>query len=93
MSGFLVWILAIGSGVVVMLGLEALFRGQVPAAQILPLAQATGFVIAWVVAWPYARRTYWSNPKYVKQGFLWYLMAAVAPVYLMAALRIVLKTG
>ena len=89
MNGPLTWIVGVVIGVATMLGIEAVFRAMVEPGQLLPLAQAFGFVAAWVVIWPYAR------DHFVKagSGFLRYLCAGVAPSVLIAALRIAFLTG
>jgi hypothetical protein len=86
-NGPITWITAILTGAATVLGVETLFR-TVDHAQIVPLAQACGFVAAWAIAWPYARTRY-----NVKAGFIWYTFAAIAPSFMVAALRIALRTG
>lgn len=89
MNGPLTWVAGVVIGVATMLGIQILFRTLVEAGQLLPLAQAIGFIAAWVVIWPYARDHFVK----VGSGFLRYLCAGVAPSLLIAALRIAFRTG
>jgi hypothetical protein len=83
------WIVATIVFVVATLVIERAFRLHDPR-QIVPLAQAAGLWLAWLVAWPYTRahRRMWSGT-----GFVWYAGSMFVPAVLVAALRIAFKTG
>ena len=87
-NGYVTWIVAMLVGLVTMLVIERAFRLGDPN-QILPLAQAAGFWLAWVVAWPYMR----TRPRWPWVNFPFYATGAFAVSTAIAALRIVLKTG
>jgi len=87
MNGPLTWLTSLTVGIVTMVLIQTTFR-TAPSAQIAPIAQAFAFVAAWATAWPYAN-THWS----ASSGLWGYLAAGIAPAFVIAALRIALKTG
>jgi hypothetical protein len=87
-NGYLTWLAATVVGVVSMLVIERAFRLQ-QTNEIVPLAQAVGLWLAWVVAWPYMR-THMLKPD---AKFQWYALSMFAASAFIASLRIVLKTG
>ena len=87
-KGYVALIAAMLVGVVTMLVIERAFRLGDPN-QILPLAQAAGFWLAWVVAWPYMR----TRPRRPWVNFPFYATSVFAVSTAIAALRIILKTG
>ena len=87
-KGYVTWIVATLVGAATMLGIERAFRFQDPN-EIVPLAQAAGFVLAWVVAWPYMK----TRPRWPWVDFTSYTCGAIVAGTVVAGLRIVLHTG
>jgi len=88
-GGPLTWVAGVLTGAATMLLIEAAFR-NVDRSQLAPIAQSIGFFAAWLVAWPYSRQ---RVAKAASSGFLHYLAAGAVPAFLIAGLRIVLRTG
>jgi hypothetical protein len=86
MNGPVTWIISVLAGVATMLVFEQAFRTGNPI-EIVPLAQALGLWVAWIVAWPYFRS------RAGRTSFARHVLGMGAVSFLIAALRITFKVG
>ena len=84
--GTTTWIVSVLVGALTMLAVEWLFRFG-PQRTIVPIAQAVGFIVATLVAWP------WTHSQNARLTFTRYTVATVGASALIAALRIAFRTG